>query len=195
MYATQRYFDSSSLSVDEDFPTINSRPEKDLHVELSQPRIKSFYSGPSLEPDDEDIIFNNKKERGTSPTLVPVINKPVALVPRSDYRPRIFNAIRSWEGFVIDLYQDYFSARITDLNEKEQDEDVEILLKDVSEDDKKLVMPGAIFYWHVGYENERGTVKRSSIIRFRRMPRWSSSDFKKARELETKIKKLFREDE
>ena len=195
MIAAQRYFDSSSLGVDEDFMTITSRLEKDLHVELSQPRIKSFYYEPSLEPDDEDILFDNKKEKGTSPILAPVRKNPVALVPKSDYRPRIFNAIKSWEGFVIDIYQGYFAARITDLNEKEQDEDVEILLKDVSEDDKKLVVPGAIFYWHVGYENERGTVKRSSIIRFRRMPRWSSSDFRKARELEAKIKKLFQGDE
>ncbi len=62
------------------------------------------------------------------------------------------------------------------------------MFSEISEDDQELIRPGAIFNWHIGYEMERGTVKRSSIIRFRRMPKWTESDKEKAESFEKELK-------
>jgi len=194
MRAAEKYIDSAPLLGDEDYLTVTSDKEEGVG-EITEHRIKSFLEEPSIESDDEENFVGNIIGEGTSSISVPVDKEPIALAPKSVYRPIIFNAIQSWEGYVIDIFKYYFTARLTDLDEQEQDEDVEILLKDVSEDDKKLVEPGAIFYWHVGFENERGTIKRSSIIRFRRMPRWTDSAFKKAKITEDKIKKILAGDE
>ena len=52
--------------------------------------------------------------------------KPIALVPRIPLRERTYQALQSWEGFVLEKFDDHFMARITDLNNEQMDEEVEI---------------------------------------------------------------------
>jgi len=190
MYVLEEVIDSTSVLVEDKSKTITNINPVGIIGEVTQQRINSFLEEPSVEP-ERDENLNQAKLTTTLSDTIPD-RKPIALVPKIPQKPKTFNSLQSWEGYVIEKYDDHFKGRITDLTEQLPDEEVEILLDDVSDDDLNLVVPGAIFYWYVGYETEKGTTKRSSIIRFRRMPRWTKSDFKKAEKIEKKIKKLFK---
>ncbi len=150
--------------------------------------------GTSIDTDEQNDDIEREKNTKITKHLQPIGNRtPIAIAPKIKYRPITFNAEYRYEGYVIDVYEYYFSARITDINDKEPDEDVEIFKKDVSEDDRKLIQPGSIFYWHIGYENDNGTIKRSSILKFRRLPRWSHGDLLKAKKLEKEYNEFLKD--
>lgn len=166
-----------------------SLPREDFpedSIEISQQRINSFFKE-SLETDQEGEF--NQNEDYPNILYFPLKDKePIALAPRIRTIPRTFTSSRKWEGYVIELYKDSFLARITDLSGQYPDEELEIELKAISPDDHSLLQTGAIFNWHIGYETEHGTTKRSSIIRFRRLPIWTESDIEKAKALEEELK-------
>jgi hypothetical protein len=82
---------------------------------------------------------------------------------------------------VQDVGEDSFRARLVDLARQAPDEEAEIYLSEVSDDDKSLVEPGAIFYWSIGYYTDKsGQRRRSSLIRFRRLPTWSRREIEEA---------------
>lgn len=89
----------------------------------------------------------------------------------------IFESLNKWEGFVTEVKEDYFCARIKDLtNDRSLEEYVEFSFSEVNEDDIKLINEGAIFYWTIGYHvSSSGQKTRSSLIRFRRLPAWSKN--------------------
>jgi hypothetical protein len=79
---------------------------------------------------------------------------------------------QKWEGYVIKINNNSFTARLTDLMSGSSGEKAEFPLEKVSKDDLKLVVPGAIFYWFIGHK-ENGIY--TSILRFRRLPiYWST---------------------
>lgn len=179
--------------ADEIFETVPKEDHSNETVEITKQRIDSFVKEPSVEPEEteqESINFKNTSMY-ISQRFEQKETKAILTVPKLPKSKKTFSSLQSWEGYVIDINHEYFTARITDLSGEHPDEEIEILLEDISDDDKKLVVCGAIFYWHVGYETENGTKKRSSIIRFRRMPRWTKSDFLKAKEFKTKLDQLF----
>jgi hypothetical protein len=53
-----------------------------------------------------------------------------------------------------------------------------------------LVVEGALFDWHIGYEKTSGTTQKYSKILFRRMPRWTRSDFDRANLVKNKFKEF-----
>jgi hypothetical protein len=106
---------------------------------------------------------------------------PVLVFPR---RPTegSFIAEAQWEGYVEVIRDGYFEARLVDPAGKRKDEYAEILLDSVTKDDRKLVVPGAVFYWSVGiHESERGDRSYKSVIRFRRLPAWTQAEIAAAR--------------
>lgn len=72
---------------------------------------------------------------------------------------------------------DSFTATLTDTLGSGPTEVAEFSLEELSPFDVPLVVPGAIFYWNLGYRIAPGGQRsRESVIRFRRMPRWSVKD-------------------
>lgn len=145
---------------------------------LSPERIESLFKESTTLPDENDAHPPAKKSEN-SPVRI-TIKRPVAFPSKTSRLARTFSALQKWEGYVIERQDDRFLARITDLSDQHEDEEIEVLFTEISEDDRPLVRPGAVFYWHIGYETEKGTVKRSSIFRFRRLPRWTKNDIEKA---------------
>lgn len=108
--------------------------------------------------------------------------------PSEDRQPPLFRvtsnvteqmaiALQRWEGMVTTIKEDTFVARLKDLSTDIAEEEVEMTMRDVSDDDKDLVQIGAIFYWSIGYETTATRqVKRTSIIKFRRLPAWSAHE-------------------
>jgi hypothetical protein len=86
-------------------------------------------------------------------------------------------SLQSWEGRVLDVLKDSFVAIVTDLTMPGVEEQVELDLEEVTPDDLPLVRPGAVFYWSIGYRDEPSRSRsRVSVIRFRRLPRWSERE-------------------
>lgn len=88
-----------------------------------------------------------------------------------------FLALASWEGIVLERTDKSFTARLIDKKSNGQDLEAEFALEEVSPRDRNLIKLGAIFYWDVGYsEDKSGQRMRASIIHFRRMPAWSRKE-------------------
>jgi hypothetical protein len=82
--------------------------------------------------------------------------------------------LQRWEGRVDEAADDHFVATLTDLTMAGQEEVAEFDLAEVSAQDRALVVPGAVFYWSVGWRDAvSGQRTRESLLRFRRLPRWT----------------------
>lgn len=100
-----------------------------------------------------------------------------------------FVLMQKWEGVVLEIKKDSFIARLVDLMRKGVEEEAELLIDEVSSEDRKLIKPGVIFYWNIGYlDSLSGQRTRSSIIRFRRLPAWNKKEIEKAESEATLIR-------
>jgi len=107
--------------------------------------------------------------------------QPVVWLPLKPRKRQTFRSLQKWRGSVISVFNDSFLARLEDLKKDSADEEAEIFLAEVSDEDLELVIPGAVFYWTIGYQvDPSGQRRRSSIIRFRRLPVWTQSDLDSA---------------
>ena len=94
-----------------------------------------------------------------------------------------FTTLQRWEGNVIEIGAETFTARLSDKTAARADEDGEFSLEEVSPADRALLQPGAVFYWSVGYLDHRnGQRTRESLIRFRRLPAWNKRELVEARQ-------------
>lgn len=106
---------------------------------------------------------------------------------------RSFQMLQQWTGQVKQVTTDSFVAIISDTtNPNKPDEEVELELEEVAPDDMRLVRPGSLFYWAVGYEDGIGVPRqRVSRIRFRRLPGITSRDIARARDTAKRLDALF----
>lgn len=96
-----------------------------------------------------------------------------------------FHPLQEWEGTVTDVEGDTFTARLTDLTAGKSvaEEEADFLVDDITDDDRQLLLPGAIFRWAVGYQRSSGgSKKRVSHIVFRRLPMLTEKDAAEAKE-------------
>jgi|SRR5215813_6560630 len=85
-----------------------------------------------------------------------------------------FIMLQRWEGTVTNVSKDSFVARLSDLSQENLEEEAEIPIEEIPEADLRLVEPGAVFYWCIGYIDRVGGQRiRASMIRFRRLPTWT----------------------
>ncbi len=106
-----------------------------------------------------------------------------------------FRLLQMWEGRVlcIDTEKNEFSAVISDkTNTAFPDEQITISVEEVSKNDLQLLKEGAVFYWSIGYADYPGRPRtRESRIRFRRLPKWTHRELKKAREKGAELAEIF----
>jgi len=101
-------------------------------------------------------------------------------------------SLQKWEGVVTSVGEEFFLATLTDLMGAGPDEATEISFDEVPKGDIPLITEGAVFYLNVGYDTAAdGQVRRSTILRFRRLPSWSKSEIKKAKEKSSAARKFF----
>ena len=117
---------------------------------------------------------------------IPVPDNVVSLpqfnkVPEQIITP--FILLQEWEGYVQTVSDEKFTASLFDLTNRREieDEEADFSIDDLTEDDKKLLKPGAVFRWLIGYRSIGGTKERISKTVFRRLPQWTKSDFKAAK--------------
>jgi len=88
-----------------------------------------------------------------------------------------FQSLQKWEGIVQEVLADGFIAKLVDLSNDSPEEVADFPFEELSDDDKILVEDGAVFYWNIGYQiSPSGQKRRTSLIRFRRLPAWRQKD-------------------
>jgi hypothetical protein len=96
-----------------------------------------------------------------------------------------FETVEVFAGFVLDVHGDVFSARFRSITRPGVEEEGEIPLVEIAEKDRKNVVPGAWFKWHIAfYEDELKL--RASFFRFSE-DTWSATELATAHELAVKM--------
>lgn len=88
---------------------------------------------------------------------------------------RVFKILQQWECVVTEVAEDDFTMELSDLSDPAAPMEVAVLpIREISEADRPLLRPGAVLYWHIGYETSPGGQRsRMSEIRLRRSPKWT----------------------
>ena len=84
-----------------------------------------------------------------------------------------FHALQEWEGYVLEIGESDFVARLIDVTagSAQEEEEAVIPLVELSNEDSAKMKPGSIFRWVIGYERTvAGTKRRVSQIVFRDLP-------------------------
>ena len=92
--------------------------------------------------------------------------------------------VQEWEGYVVDINDTHFTARLVDLTDGLvlEEEEAIIPLTELSDNDVGKMRDGSIFRWVIGYERSSGgTKKRVSQIVFRDLPAMTPSDLRDGR--------------
>lgn len=98
-----------------------------------------------------------------------------------------------WEGTVVRIGAESFIATLRSLrNPNDSEKEAEIPIDEVTPDDLELLQPGAVFYWTIGYDiSPSGTRRRTSQIKFRRLPAWTKKDIDRARSQASELFEIF----
>jgi hypothetical protein len=129
------------------------------------------------------LSATTKQEDKEITSLFPVI-------PKIRSRITTFTPLQEWEGYVLEIGKETFTARLIDLttDSKQEEEEADFHILDLSDTDKQLLQVGAIFRWAIGYRRTNsGSKERVSSIVFRRLPAWTDREIK---ENQKKAKKL-----
>lgn len=90
-----------------------------------------------------------------------------------------FVALQEWEGYVVEIHETEFQARLVDItaDSRSDEEDASIPLAEISDDDARRMKVGSIFRWVIGYERSAiRPKKRVSQIVFRDLPAVTKTD-------------------
>lgn len=121
------------------------------------------------------------------------VRDPIPLLPQTSSRPVGFVALQEWEGYVIDIRDEDFVARLWDLTggARREEEEATIPFAEIAERDRLTMRLGSIFRWSIGYEHtEGGTKRRVSQIVFRDLPVVTKADLDEASEWATETLRL-----
>ena len=92
-----------------------------------------------------------------------------------------FHALQEWEGYVLEIGETDFVARLVDLTagSAQEDEEAVIPLVELSDEDADKMCLGSIFRWVIGYERTvAGSKRRVSQIVFRDLPAITLKDLR-----------------
>lgn len=121
-----------------------------------------------------------RRGNGASDGLHIDLGQFLPLVPPSPDGREYFRAMQKWEGYVIQVGKDTFTARLVSIVGEGPDQESEIYVEEVAPDDRLLIEPGAVFYWSIGYLDRPSGRLRASILRFRRLPVWTKRELEDA---------------
>lgn len=134
---------------------------------------------------------HDKRPIGSSDLVGLDISRYLPFAPVAHQSREKFRTIQKWEGYVLEVFEETFLARLIRLEGEGPDQEAEIYLEDLDVPDRALVMPGAVFYWSIGYLDKPSGRIRASILRFRRLPGWTKGEIEAAADAAKKLKALF----
>ena len=136
-----------------------------------------------------DKIDENMNKLAEQTVNIGEFSPPIIKYPSVSHRRSHMVSLQKWEGYVIRVLDNSLLVRLVDLTQKGADEEAEIPIEEISEDDRHLIKPGAIFYWNIGYlDSYSGQRTRVSVIRFQRLPAWSKDEIDEAKRKADKLR-------
>ena len=148
-------------------------------VEKFEPMEDFFVSTLPSDPDLASGIELTQEAQGLQKKFEPPVMR-ISLPVGADSTP-----LQIWEGTVIevDLEADVMQVLLDAKIGKMSRHTGEIDLEWVSDQDKDLVRPGAVFYLTLFKRTKRGgSIENSQELRFRRRPAWSATQLKRVKE-------------
>lgn len=138
---------------------------------------------------DMETAFTSREQDGD--VLSRVLDFPQPQVRRSP--PVTLHALQEWEGYVTEINDTEFTAKLTDLTAKATyaGEEAIIPIDEISEADADKMQVGSIFRWVIGYERRSGAKRRVSHIVFRDLPAITKTDLRDGEEWARKIMTAF----
>jgi hypothetical protein len=161
-------------------------------IEKSPDPIDQLDHAPAMQTLDRLKVDSNNETEGEllerlGRKALPSITRISTKSPAQDS----FVLMQKWEGVVTKIIDEFFTATLKDLSAEGEDEEAEIPIEEISPADIKLLAPGAVFYWCIGYRDTLiGQRIRASEIRFRRLPTWSVRELQNARKEAEEISEL-----
>jgi hypothetical protein len=141
--------------------------------------IDAYLPSPQCSKDEgSDVIERSGAQSTTTPDPKTTPQPPplIRLKNAAPIIPRDIQILQHWEGVVREVGSGEFTADLTSLIKIDPLEVTgEFSFDEVSDADRPLVEPGAVFYWAIGYDKSpAGQITRVSEIRFRRSPEWNA---------------------
>ncbi len=173
--------------VDNSLPNLSHVNENSLDSPDSMRKRHAARVESALQQTQDATTGSSKSTKGetsgltTLPGKVTNIDSIIALpsLPQVSQIQATFHAIQEWEGYVLDKGEREFTARLLDITagSSQEEEEVSILLAEISEDDLNRLRPGSVFRWVIGYERSVSKTKRRiSQIVFRDLPAMTKQD-------------------
>ncbi len=155
-------------------------PVDDTRYDVESPD-ETTMPEPSLPTVDRDLAVKTKR-------------RSFVVISPAEESGRVFLPLQQWEGVVVHVDEDEFTAILTDKTHPgNPEEEVVLDRQEIPEDDQPLLQPGAVFYWSIGYEEEPGQPRRRvSQIRLRRLPKWTRRELEEAERKAMEFADLFR---
>ena len=153
--------------------SIRKRHAAHVKSALQQTQDATIGDSKSTESETSDLA--------TLPGKVADVDSIIALprLPQISQAQATFHAIQEWEGYVLEKGECEFTARLLDITagSSQEEEEVSILLAEISDDDLNRLQPGSVFRWVIGYERSASKTKRRiSQIVFRDLPAMTKQD-------------------
>ena len=151
--------------------------EKDRLAGSSEIRIAAIVSEIKKIVDDEDISSALSKS---------IVDKfQLNELPKFEYgfkdSKNYSRKTQSWQGFVTDVNDEEFVAKLEDLNSPGDTFEMGTFpIDDVSPGDLPLLQVGSIFYWSIGSTWVNGQIEKKSILRFKRVATWTEDEYNAA---------------
>ena len=140
-------------------------------------RVMANLNRPPTDPVDErSAAANTDSDPTGTPQAIEVPDLEARVPPQPQLGKRAFVPSYQWEGVVEEVTEEGFVGRLVPYEDGKPDpsrvEYGDFSFDDLSDDaDVDLVENGAVFYWTVGRaRDDWGTIKKSSLVRFRRLP-------------------------
>lgn len=163
---------NSSNSNKSDFLTDTEYVKRDFLTDIYIPNLVASNNNMNATNPDTLISFGNLKQHDSVYDM-PILSKKYSSHSRNIY----FQKTQKWVGYILEIADNSFNAKLKDLTNKGTDEIGEFEFDEVTKEDLPLLSVGAIFYWSIGYSHAAsGQVSKVSIIRFQRAYELSEED-------------------
>lgn len=150
-------------------------------ISLRKERIEAAFG----EPPKDTHAETNMSLVSTRAVHRPEDPRGIRLVPPSSLSRLIgFVTEQRWQGYVTSVEGDKFFAVVYDTSPEYKDEveEVELEREEVADLMRPLIVPGAVFFWDIGFQVEpSGQRLRQSIISFPMIPVHTQEDIRQAR--------------
>ena len=122
-----------------------------------------------------------------------VVSLPIGLRIARQSGPTL-RALQEWEGYVVEIGERDFTARLTDLTKNSSYEDAEAVIPfaEIADDDADRMRLGSVLRWVIGYERSPSeTKKRVSQFVFRNLPAVTRTDLEEGEEWARRVLQSF----